>query len=221
MTEPDVTLTDYFLAAECMVFVGLLWRQHRATDLRFWFMLFFGSVSAASLFGGTVHGFFLDEQTLGAAILWPATLLATGVTSLSAWAIGAKLLFSQRVAQRVISAALGLYVLFSLVVILVNAEFWVAVVNNLPAILFLLVALVLTYRRTKLTSILPAVAGLGLTLLAAILQQLRVGIHPVYFNHNALYHVIQAVALLLLYFGCRTLVEVERNEPSIEPPARR
>ena len=37
------------------------------------------------------------------------------------------------------------------------------------------------------------------------LQQLRVGIHPVYFNHNALYHAIQGIALVMIYMGARAL----------------
>jgi hypothetical protein len=39
------------------------------------------------------------------------------------------------------------------------------------------------------------------SILAALLQQARVSIHPVYFNHNAVYHVVQGIALVLLYRG--------------------
>src|SRR5436309_2532910 len=97
MTEADVTLTDYALALEGVLFLFLLPRglSGRA-GLRPWFALFFASASAASLCGGTVHGFFLDKETPGAAILWPMTLLAIGVMTLSTWAIGARLLFEGR-----------------------------------------------------------------------------------------------------------------------------
>ena len=44
-----------------------------------------------------------------------------------------------------------------------------------------------------------------LSVLAALLQQARIAIHPVYFDHNALYHVVQAAALVLLYFGFRAV----------------
>ncbi len=30
---------------------------------------------------------------------------------------------------------------------------------------------------------------------------MRVALHPVYFDHNAVYHVVQAVALVILYIG--------------------
>lgn len=45
---------------------------------------------------------------------------------------------------------------------------------------------------------------LALTAIAAALQQLGVGLHPEYFNHNAFYHAIQAFALWLLYATART-----------------
>jgi hypothetical protein len=49
--------------------------------------------------------------------------------------------------------------------------------------------------------------GLILSALAALLQQLRVSIHQVYFDHNAVYHVVQSLALVFLYFGCRRAPE--------------
>jgi hypothetical protein len=45
--------------------------------------------------------------------------------------------------------------------------------------------------------------GLALSVVAAVLQQQRVAVHPVYFDHNALYHLVQAIALVVLYRGLR------------------
>src|SRR2546426_7467653 len=97
MTEPDVALTDYALAIECALFAYLVRRREHA--------LFFGSAAVASLAGGTVHGFFLDARTLGNEILWRITLIAIGVTAASAWAIGARGLFSAPMARRITIAA--------------------------------------------------------------------------------------------------------------------
>ena len=217
MTEPDVTLTDYALALEGILFLVLLQRGRPGPwGLRSWFSLFFASVSAACLCGGTVHGFFLDDQTRVHTILWPATLLAIGVTALSAWAIGAKLLFSRSVARWVLLVAVLQFAFYSIVVLFRTEEFSVAILNNVPAVLFLIIALGLTYRREKQTSLLLAAGGLVLNLVAALLQQLGIGIHPVYFNHNALYHVLQAVALFLLFLGSRWLVCATRGRPGEE-----
>jgi hypothetical protein len=43
--------------------------------------------------------------------------------------------------------------------------------------------------------------ALLVSIAAAVLQQRRVAIHPVYLDHNALYHVLQGIGLVLLYLG--------------------
>jgi hypothetical protein len=126
-----------------------------------------------------------------------------GVTALSAWAIGARLLFSNRIARWVLAAALVQLVAFSLVVLVHSQEFWIALVDNLPAVLFLLIAFGLRFLRQRQPAALLAAEGLALALAAGLLQQLGVGIHKVYFNHNALYHVLQAIALFLFFRGAR------------------
>ena len=165
ITEPDVTLTDYALALEGIIFLVLLQRDREDPwGLRFWFSLFFASVIAASLCGGTVHGFFLDEQTQGHMILWPTTLFALGVTALSAWVIGAKLLFSSRVARYVLVLAILQFVLYSIAVLFRTKEFGVVILNNLPAICFLIIAIGWAYLREKQRSLLLAPGGSHLEL---------------------------------------------------------
>jgi hypothetical protein len=207
ITEPYVTLTDYALALEGINSLVLLQRDRAdPRGLRSWFSLFFASVIAASLCGGTVHGFFLDEQTQGHTILWPTTLFALGVTALSAWMIGAKLLFSSRVARYVLVLAILQFVFYSIAVLSRTEEFGVAIVNNLLAICFLIIAIGWAYLREKQRNLLLAAGGLILNLAAGLQQQIGIGIHPVYFNHNALYHVLQAIALYLFFLGSRRLI---------------
>ena len=197
MTEPDVALTDYALALECTVFAYLLHRKEHK--------VFFGSAAVASLAGGTVHGFFLDVQTLGNAVLWRITLIAIGVTAASAWAIGARVLFPAPAARRITIAAAAALGAYCVVTLFITQQFRAAVVFYLPAVVFLLVALSVAYARARERGILVAVAGLGLMFIAAAVQQARIALHPTYFNHNALYHLIQAVALWLLFLGLRRL----------------
>jgi hypothetical protein len=206
VTEPAVTLTDYALALECALFAVLLHRREASADgMRAWFVLFFAAASAAPLFGGTVHGFFLDERSLGHAILWPSALVAIGVGALAGWVLGARIAFSGPAVRWITRLAFAQLVLFAVVVLFVVQGFWVAVVDYLPAAVFLLIALGLAYRRDRRPGPGIAAVGLALTFVAAALQQLRVSIHPV-FNHNALYHVVQGVGLLLIFLGARRLI---------------
>jgi hypothetical protein len=50
-------------------------------------------------------------------------------------------------------------------------------------------------------------AGIVVALAGSVLQQAGVAIHPVHFNHNALYHVVQALAFYLLYRAARSWME--------------
>ena len=87
----------------------------------------------------------------------------------------------------------------------VTQQFRAAVVFYLPAVVFLLVALSVAYAHARERGILVAIAGLGLMFIAAAVQQARIALHATYFNHNALYHLIQAMALWLLFLGLRRL----------------
>jgi predicted neutral ceramidase superfamily lipid hydrolase len=206
MTEPAVTLTDYALALECAVFVIALIRlDARDRQLCFWFVLFFASAGAASVFGGTVHGFFLAASSPGRRLLWPATIFAILVTSLAAWNIGAVLQLGERRAILVRRLAVAQLVILSFVVLFVTSKFYVGIIAYLPSTLFLLFVLLATDRRGHNRAIRWGVAGLALTLAAAAVQQLHISIHPVYFNHNALYHVIQGAALGMIFVAARSI----------------
>ncbi len=216
MTEPGVTLTDYGLALECAVFAWLVWRVRRGRgEAGLWIFLFFASLSASSLFGGTVHGFFLDPASGGHVVLWPLTLLGIGVTALCGWAIGAALLTRPEITRLIIRAAGLQLVLYGAVVLFVSAAFWVAVVNYLPAALFLLVAFVVVARQGELAGAALGAWGLVLSFIAAAIQVLQISIHPIYFNHNSLYHAVQAVALALIFVGCRRLLRCSIAESGV------
>jgi hypothetical protein len=217
MTEPDVALTDYGLALECGLFVLLLWRARiRRPELHPWLLAFFGALAVASLLGGTVHGFFLDRQP-AEQWLWSATLLAIGVNALSIWALAAHLLLAGRAARWFAAAAGFLFALYAAVVLFLEEQFWVAIIDYAPAGLFLFTALGRTYRHTGNRGAVLGMWAVGISLFAALVQQLRVAVHPVYFNHNALYHVLQAAALFLGFLASRGLVEGEAAPPVVLP----
>jgi hypothetical protein len=156
----------------------------------------------AALAGGTVHGFFRDEQSGAAAALWATTLLAIGLSALAAWAVGASLRFSPAVVRWVVVVAVVEFLLYA-VVLSRSQAFAVAILNYLPAAVFLLIVFALELRRLRSREMLAAVVGLLLTFVAAGVQLGRLAVHPGYFDHNALYHVIQAAALFLLFRGAR------------------
>jgi len=204
LLEPAVSLTDLGLAVENAAFAMWLARQpasHRT--LQRWWILFFVSLALAALLGFVSHGFFVDKAVLLHRQVWGATLLSLGCMALAAAAVAASLLFNARSATRITWGAASLLVPYSVAVIVGYRDFGLAIVAYAPAMLFLLIAFVHRLRKEPARYWLPGIAGLVLTAIAAALQQLGVGLHPEYFNHNALYHTIQAFALWLLYATAR------------------
>lgn len=201
ITDPDVTLTDYGLAVLCGVMAFRIWRGPRFGPTRAWLLAFFIAAGLAPLLGGTVHGFFEVEGTAGHEALWVATLLAIGAAAVSAWGLGARLILRDGLARGLIGLAALAFVIYSAAVLGGSRTFRVAVLHYLPAALFLLVTVLIAFRRSGHRGFLLGALGLVLTFGAAAVQQLGIGVHAVWFDHNALYHVVQAVALILFYRG--------------------
>ena len=200
LTEPDVALTDYGLALECGAFAILLWRRRSdAPQIRPWFAGLFASLGLAALLGGTVHGFFADPSSVGQRILWPATLIAIGAAALAAWVLGARMLLAPPTAQHFALTAVIAFGGYIIVVLLFADSFLIAIVNYAAAAFFLLLAFIVSHGRTFDRARLAGIAGLFLVFVGSAIQQLGLGIHPAYFNHNALYHLIMGVALFLVF----------------------
>jgi hypothetical protein len=204
--EPDVTLTDYGLAIECAVLATwILGRSSPHRPLRVWFASFFGTIGLAAVTGGTVHGFFPNEHSLGFRVLWPLTLLAIGGTAVSAWAIGGRLVLKEHWARRLTGAAAVVFVGYAVVVLAVTQTFAVAIAHYAPSAVVLLGAFTTRYLQGRQFAFGLGAASVALMLLGAMVQHLGVTVDPVYFNHNALYHAFQSVALGLLFLAARDL----------------
>jgi len=207
MTEPDVALTDYGVTLECVLLTALLYRDVSGQrGMRRLFAIFFASAAIAALAGGTVHGFFLSEGSIAGAVLWRLALLALGLTSFAAWSIGGRLIFSERAARAIGILAGGEFVLYAVVLLAVDQSYWIAIANYAPAVVFLGSSFLVAYRRMPSRPILAGLVGVALTIVAAVVQRSHIALHPAYFNHNALYHVIQMTALLLIFLAGRRLI---------------
>ena len=199
MREPDVTLTDYGLAAECALFAVILVRRtsnqfalRRAAACFFFFL----GLSAAT--GGTVHGFCSTADSGTCASLWVLTLLSVGLASASLWVTGA-MLHSQKAAKPLALLAVPLLIVYGGAVLLVTQQFWIAFTAYLPAMLLLSFGFLKGGTPLPRTWRLIGVGGIAISLVSCAIQYLKVGVHPVYLTHNALAHVIQGIAMALLF----------------------
>lgn len=204
LLEPDVALTDFALALECGGFAAWLFRARDVSRPgTFPFVFFFAATGLAALLGGIFHGFLSDRQLELARAVWTGTMIAIGAAALSSWLAAAGLCLSGAGAALLIRFAAALFVIYIAAVLFISDSFTVAVVHYLPAATFLLLAFILAYRRSRDGFLLAGAAGVLLTFVAAGIQQYGLNLHPLYFNHNAFYHLIQAVALLLIFVAAR------------------
>jgi hypothetical protein len=207
-----VSLTDYLLALESALFACVLletkdgWRE-----IRQFFAVFFAFTALASLTGGTYHGFFSSFSSTAAGLLWSTTVVALGVVAFAGWSIGACLLFVQPIKGRVVKCAFIEFLIYSIYAVAVDQRFWVAIANYIPAVVFLAFSLAHSYRRHPELPILAGLLGLAVTVVAAAIQRIGLSLELVYLNHNATYHLVQAIGLFLIFRGAIFLARTPFN----------
>jgi hypothetical protein len=200
--EPDVVFTDLGLAVLGGYFGWRLWRLPEHSLARTGAVLMLGLASAA-FFGAIFHAFFPDDTATSAGFLaWIPVSLSIVVAASAMLELALRLLVPA-LSTSTRGLIVGLYLaIFAVVVLFVDESFESIVRFYVPALLlFLLGALREALRRHRGWT--AVAVGLLLSVGAALLQQARVALDPRYFDHNAVYHVFQSIALVFLYIGFR------------------
>lgn len=207
LSQPDVALTDFALALECAVMGAWLNSGSAAGPaLRKWWTLFFWTLGSGALLGGITHGLVTDHDSLPARALWSATLLAIGLAAFACWTIGGLLLLSPRAARLVMLAAALLFAAYAAVVVFLRPLFVIAIVHYALAGAFLLFAFVVIYRRRRERHLLAGIVGLVMSYGAAAVQPSEMAIPALGLSHDAIYHIIQAVALLPIFRAAHVMI---------------
>jgi hypothetical protein len=218
MNEAVTALTNLLLALEALVLgLFLLRRGLRFGPVRLLWGLFFLAVAVASALGGLVHGF---SGALGpgrAATLWVATLVAVALAGLLAWAIATLQALSGRRRQIAFAGAAGAFLGVTGVVILLRPEFAVVVAYVVPALAVLCLVHMRHWLRVGDPASLWALVGLGLAALGTAVQAMGLELSARYFDHNATFHAILAVAFYCLFQGARRRWSVGAAGPTAGP----
>jgi hypothetical protein len=202
--DPDVALTDLGLTLLGGYLGWLLWRAPGRSTLRKIGAVLMAGLASAALWGGVFHAFFPDgTATLPGFLTWIPVTISIAVAASAMLDLSLRLLLPE-IPPRVRHTLLTIYgMTFVVVVLFVRESFGTIVYFYTPALLLLLFAAgrqALTSRDASWTLI---STGLLVSMVAALLQQARVAVHPTYFDHNAVYHAVQALGLLFLYVGWR------------------
>lgn len=201
MREIDATLTDYGLAIECALLAISLGRSSdRDVALKWAGAGFFAFMGISAALGGTVHGFCPDLTSTACQALWQLTLQAIGLSAISMWILGTSLIVLGPGRRLLAGVGVLMLVAYSVAAVLVTQQFWIAFTIYLPAAHLLLAGFFVAARRAPLPAAVGATGSL-LSFLSSGIQMAKVGVHPIYFSHNALVHVVQAAALYLMFRG--------------------
>lgn len=171
LTDPMAVVTDSALGVAALLFASRLWRMHRMWALAFAF------TAAASFAGGVYHGF--GDQW---PVLWKVTVMSVGVASFFLLAGTHRRLAAIAVVKLVIYLSW-----------MITHDGFVYVIADYGLAL-MLVALVHPEKRWVL-------ACIGISIIGALVQQSGFTIHPRWFDEDDLYHLVQIVALWMLYRG--------------------
>lgn len=179
--EPMTVATDYLLAIASVIFAIRLWRTNRHWAMAFLF------TAAGSFFGGTHHGIALTFGFLPSILLWKATVLSIGMASCFL-VIGS--------GRDLLLVGLVKLIVYMIWTTMISSDFLWVIVDY--GIALLIVAVVQLVRRGPSTR--WVIGSIVVSVIGALVQMSRLRLHE-HFNHNDLYHVIQLVALWLLYRG--------------------
>lgn len=199
--EVVTMVTDYLLAATAFGAAMWLWKSAAGVPGRWWAVAFVATGVAAVL-GGTSHGYapVIDKQTHG--LVWRLTYVTVGVANFcilygAALAAVPRRFFRAAVAvllARMLAVAAGLIVV---------AQFRFVLYDYAITLVGLL-ALAAALGAQRQPGARWIVAGVAASTIGAVVQLTRIGQGQV-FNHNDLFHVVQAIGIALYARGGREL----------------
>ncbi|MGC4075008.1 MAG: hypothetical protein QM760_21415 [Nibricoccus sp.] len=201
--EPATFATDLLLAGLAALFAFRLRQPSLSgpgfSPSRCWWKYALGLLAISSVLGGTYHGFAREQFPQYARIWWLITLFSIHLVSA---ALGVSLLHALLPARRQKPWRLLIFakLLFFAGFAVLHPRFFVPIIDYGSTLLAWFVAAVAL--RPAWSSWMTTAILLSGT--AAAIQQLKLG-PSAFFNHNDLYHVIQAVALFAFYQAARRL----------------
>ncbi len=202
--KPDVVFTDLGLAILGAYLGRRLWAAPGQGMLPKTGVVVMGGLASAAFWGAIFHAFFpANTATPLGFIAWIPVPLSILVVAAALLELGLRIL-APRLAPLARRSIVATYAAgFAAVVLLVDESFPTIVRFYAPTLVFFLIVAVRQAMRSRSVGWTQIAVSFIISAAAALLQQANVSIHPVYFDHNAVYHVLQGIALVLLYRGFR------------------
>jgi hypothetical protein len=206
-------LTDYVLALSGFAAGAWLWPRAAGAPGRWWAAAF-AITGVAALLGGTSHGYRPVLATATHTLVWRLTYVTVGLANLCVLQGAALAVLSRAWARAALVALMARFVVVAFALV-AHGELRYVLYDyaiTLAGLLAFAVALGARHR--------PGAgwvaAGVLASLLGAVVQLQRIGGERA-FNHNDVFHVLQALGLLLYARGGRDLVAGNDARPRPTP----
>jgi hypothetical protein len=204
--EPMTAITDAILAAWTAFLAALLFaRAQDATPVKLWACAFLAAV-VSSLAGVAYHGGRILFTPTVTALCWKIGPITTGLAALCLGSAAASVWLAPR-ARRIAFALLGLELVVCVVAAIMSNSFKVAAYDYVPVLLALLVGCGLHWGQPAARLI---ASGIVVSFIAFAIQASTLRISA--FDHNDIFHLVQAAAMYLLYRGGAALAEVQASD---------
>lgn len=206
-------LTDYVLAGYTLYLAFRLFDAQQQPR-KLWSYGFIATAMAA-LLGGTSHGFVNHLSEIAEAIIWKGTLYSIGAASCFMLLGIIVASFTGRLRTILGMVTIAKFALLGLW-IMDHTDFKYVIYDYVPSMLAILVIQIWLLFSSGQASAKWLIYGILVSFAAAVVQQSGFSLHH-HFNHNDLYHVVQLVAMYLLYRGA-ALLETKQTQSDMSLP---
>lgn len=206
--EFDVAATDFLLFVEALVLSVMLTRQRTPRPLlKTLAIALFVLLGASSLLGAAFHAFFpAKTASTGGYIVWMATGLSIAMTASVVWSLNAQLM-QPGALTRVVNRLVPVYfATFATVLFFVSHAFATIISLYATAVVVLAGIACRNWMATRAREWRNLSISTALSFAAAGVQVGKIDLHPAWFNFNALYHLVQGVALVFLFLALRQML---------------
>lgn len=198
--EVSVAVTDFILFLESGFFAWLLFRQGG----RRLGIFLFSFLGISSFSGAVFHAFFpLKAESPGGFVVWIFTTAAIGLVAVTVLHIVGRLSGSNAASKIMRIATPVFFACYMYALLFIDYGYLMVIRFYGPVILLLGAVAAVKYSTSRKAVLLYLLAGIGLSVIAGVVQSLHVDIGIPYLDYNTLYHIIQGIGLVFLYLFFR------------------
>lgn len=204
LANVSTTVTDISLGIEALIFSDALMGD-RQRSVRWWAIAFL-SVGIAAFAGSVTHGFYQQMSPLAATVFKSLTNVAISSSS-GAMVLGCITSFFVGTLWWMGATAVGLKLFLFCHLSLTHPDTFIyPVADYLSAMVLIGIMSGWAYGVEKAAYAVWIISGIGVSALAALILAIKWTVHPI-ISPDAIYHVVQMVALYCFFQGSRRLCD--------------